>query len=121
MHTYIAIMSDGNVPISDHDTIVEMRTDMKYIRAELMQLNGTVADISKMLAPMPGRMDGTDQRIAKSEMDMHGVADALNRHISEGERHADKRITRMLALMLVVASLTGGGIATIIEFLIRHG
>ena len=35
--------------MNDHDTRVEMRTEMRYIRAELTKLNGTVADISKML------------------------------------------------------------------------
>ena len=125
-------MPDGNLTTGDHDTLVEMRTEMKYVRTELTKMNVMVTDISKSLMLMPGRIEGLEMRITKSETiltekildnekDMQGIADALNRHITEGEKHADKRITRILAFMLVIASLTGGGIATIIEFLIRHG
>ena len=59
-------MSDGNAPMSDHDTLIEMRTEMKYIRAELTELNGAVKDISKALMPMPGHIEVLEQRITKS-------------------------------------------------------
>lgn len=125
-------MPDGNLTTGDHDTLVEMRTEMKYVRTELTKLNSVMESVSSALMLMPGRIEGLELRITKSETflnekirdnenEVRGIADALDRHITEGEKREDKRITRILAFMLVVASLTGGGIATIIEFLIRHG
>lgn len=116
----------------DHDTLVELRTEMRQVRTELTKLNGVMENVSNALMLVPGRIEGLELRITKSEsfliekvkdvdIKVNQVAGALDRHISEGEAHADKRITRLLAVLLVVASVMGSGVAVIIEFLIRHG
>lgn len=125
-------MPEPELSSDDHDTLVEMRTEMRQVRTELTKLNTVMENVSSALMLMPGRIEGLELRITRSEtflvekvkdvdIKVNEVAGALDRHITEGEAHADKRITRLLAVLLVVASLMGSGVAVIIEFLIRHG
>ena len=50
-------MTEGNLTTNDHDILIEMRTELGYIRAELTKLNGMVTDIIRALTPMPERIE----------------------------------------------------------------